>query len=66
VPKNLAETFTAKCRTVNFQFAYRNVGMARFTVTENPGGLNGSLQHLVKAFLKEPRKLILLAGVNIK
>jgi hypothetical protein len=28
------------------------------------GGINGSLQHLVKAFLYEPKKLILLASVN--
>ena len=35
MPKNLAETLSAQCRTVNFQLAYRNVGMARFPVTEN-------------------------------
>jgi hypothetical protein len=36
VPKNLAETLTAQCRTVNFQLAYQNVEMARFPVAENP------------------------------
>jgi len=35
-------------------------------LSDKSGGLNGSLQHLVKAFLEEPWKLILLAGVNTK
>ena len=34
--------------------------------SEKRGGLNGSLQHLVKTFLEERWKLILLAGVNTK
>jgi hypothetical protein len=47
--------------------AYRRLTMAarcRFPHSDNPGGLNGSMQHLLKVLLQEPRKLVSFAGVN--
>jgi len=33
-------------------------------LSENPGGLNGSMQHLLDDSLKEPGKLISCVGIN--
>jgi hypothetical protein len=36
----------------------------RFPHSDNPGGLNGSLQHLLEVLLQESRRLISFAGIN--
>jgi hypothetical protein len=38
--------------------------LGRSSHSDNPGGPNRSMQHLLKVFLSESRRLISFAGVN--